>query len=189
MSAVVVSPFDSVSFLRAAIQADMVKTTISSNNAGHRHGPRGYRGCPSFAFSYADGVAIDRGQEERLLVKDIATKSSPACSVTDDDPRWEGGNEGRESGQGGMLVFLRAGEPRTKQATTDDGAGVLHRWESLQGGCFGDEVRKLAAEDFGKMGGGKTAVGFKVHAKEALPWEEDPASNFDSETLLSMRKQ
>lgn len=141
MSALILSPFDSVSFLRAAIQADIMKTT-TSNNTRHRHGHRGHHGCPPFAFFYADGVAIDRGQEERLSVKDIAIQSSPACTVTD-DPQWEVGNESGGSVQKEMHVFLRACEPRTKHATTDVGAGVLHRWESLSGGSLGDEVRKL----------------------------------------------
>lgn len=134
------SPFDSVSFLRAAIQADITKTTTSTN-VGHRHGHRGNHGCPPFAFSYADGVAIDRGQEERLSVKDIAVQSPPpACTLTDDQ-QWEASHESGRRVHKEMHVFLRACKPRTKQATTDDGAGVLHRWESLQGGSWGDEVR------------------------------------------------
>ena len=138
------SPFDSVSFLRVAIQADIMKAAIS-NNAGHRHGHRGYHGCPPFAFSYADGVAIDRGQEERLSVKDIAIQSSaPPCTVTDDPEREVGIESGSVLKE--MNVFLRAGEPRTKQATTDDGAGVLHRWESLQRGSCGGEVREQLAK-------------------------------------------
>lgn len=145
------SPFDSVSFLRATIQADIMHATIS-NNAGHRHGHCGFHGCPPFAFSYADGVAIDRGQEERLSVKDIAIRSSATCTVTD-GPQWEVGNESGEIVQE-MHVFLRACEPRTKQATTDDGAGMLHRWDSLQGGCSRDEVRKQACNaSFRKTGG------------------------------------
>lgn len=131
------SPSDSVSSLRVTIQADIMKT-ISGDSAGHRHGQHAYHGCPPFAFFYADGVAIDRGQEERLSVNDIAVQSST------DDRQWGVGNESVGGVQREMHVFLRACEPRTKQATTDDGAGVLHRWESLHGGSWSDEVRKQA---------------------------------------------
>lgn len=149
------SAFDSVSFLRAAIQADVVRdtrwveeTSASANStAGHRHG-NGRRGrgdlCPPFTFCYADGVAIDPGQEERLSVKDIAvdpalqaTGAAAAADPSDSDQLWDQG-----SGSGEMRVFLQACEPLTEQGASHGGGGVLHRWESLQGGPWNTEVSK-----------------------------------------------
>lgn len=172
------SPFDSVSFLRAAIRADITKTT-TNNIAGHRQGHRGYRECPPFAFSYADGVAIDRGQEERLSVKDVAIEvrsSPPACAVTADPEREVGNESGSVLKE--MHVFLRAGEPRTKQSTTDDGAGVLHRWENLQGGPRADEVRKQARVASLRKERGRGAVGVDIYFKGAPP-QVNVASNLE----------
>lgn len=151
------SPVDSVSLLRAAIQADIVrdtrgtttKTGASSGAAGHLVDGGG-SGCPLFSFSYADGVAIDRGQEERLSVKDIAiNSSSPSAGAPTDcfDLQWEDGNGGDGGGScTEMVVFLRASGSETEHAGTGDGSagggdgGVLHRWESLQAGAWGNEV-------------------------------------------------
>lgn len=163
VSAVAVSPFDSVSFLRAAIQADIVRdassvTTTTVNNAGYRQGHcdsgsgGGRGGCPPFAFSYADGVAVDRGQEERLSVKDIAVTSSVASSASSAvgeatyDHRWGEDSASEQSGHKELRVFLRACEPRTQQPTADHGtSGVLHRWEDLQGTSWGDEVNQVSS--------------------------------------------
>lgn len=134
---------DSVSFLRNAIRADITKTSTSSN-AGHRQGHRGHHGCPPFAFSYADGVAIDRGQEDRLSVKDIAMQSPPPSSALTNDEQWGADTTSGGSVRKEMQVFLRAGGPRTNQTTTDDGGRALHRWESLQGRSWGDEVSNEA---------------------------------------------
>lgn len=156
VSTVDMSAFDSVSFLRTAIQADIVRDTRSaeetsaagSSAAGHRHG-NGRRGrgdlCPPFTFCYADGVAIDPGQEERLSVKDIAvdpalqaTGAGAAADRSGSNQRWDQGG-----GSGEMRVFLRACEPLTEQnASHGGGGGVLHRWESLQGGAWNTEVSK-----------------------------------------------
>lgn len=160
-----------------------------SNNAGHRHGHRGYHGCPPFAFSYADGVAIDRGQEERLSVKDIAIQSSaPPCTVTDDPEREVGIESGRVLKE--MHVFLRAGEPRTKQATTDDGAGVLHRWESLQRGSCGGEVREQAREaSFRKTGGAEVLSASRCISRERLSKWTVRAIVFDKSKRFRLKKQ
>lgn len=158
------SPFDSVSFLRAAIQADVVHDmgtrTIAVNSTVHRQGSRGTRECPPFFFSYADGVAIDRGQEERLAVKDIAITSSSFCAsgvaAEDQDQQWNGNTDGGESTDKDMCVLLRVCESPTEQDTTgESGSGVLHRWESMQGGFCGIEVisEGMAAGIFPKTKG------------------------------------
>lgn len=182
VSAVVVSPFDSVSFLRAAIQSDVVRGTNSANttttsNAGYRQGRRGSGSgsgrCPPFAFFYADGVAIDRGQEERISVKDIAITSSSAASSSAstaageaayDQQRWEGNSASDGSGRKELCVFLRACEPRTKQPTAGHSTGgVLHRWEDLQGGSWGNEViRHASCFHFSSNGGGQTCRRFVI---------------------------
>ncbi len=160
------SPFDSVSFLRAAIQADAVRDTGTATNAvnstGHRQRSRVIRGCPPFSFSYADGVAIDRGQEERLSVKDIAITSSScyANSMTADehDQQWAGNTGSGEVAEKEMRVLLRAYESPTGQDATDESAGgVLHRWESMHGGFCGPEVigKLAAAGDFPRTEGSR----------------------------------
>ncbi|CAM9534987.1 unnamed protein product, partial [Scytosiphon promiscuus] len=157
VSAVTASPSDSVSSLRAAIQADIVcDTREAARKTGGSAAASGLRAtggdseCPVFSFFYADGVAIERGQEERLSVKDIAIDlSSPdAGTVANDfDPRWKDD----DSGDGGgsceeLAVFLRASEFGTEEVGTGDGSGggggggVLHRWESLQEGSWGNEA-------------------------------------------------
>ncbi|CAM9142334.1 unnamed protein product, partial [Hapterophycus canaliculatus] len=157
VSAVTVSPFDNVSYLRAAIQADIVRHTRgatretgASDSTGHRANGVDGSGCPLFTFFYADGVAIHRGQEERLSVKDIAIKTpSPTAGAAADcfELRWE--DKGSGDGERNcteMTVFLRASESGTEQAGTGDGSGggggggVLHRWESLQAGAWGNEA-------------------------------------------------
>lgn len=191
MSAVVVSRFDSVSFLRAAIQADIVRDTSTANtttinNAGFRQGRRGSGsgsgsgGCPPFAFSYADGVAVDRGQEERLSVKDIAVTSSPAASSTSStagevflDQRWEEDIASDDSERKELRVFLRACDPRTQQPTADNGAGgVLHRWEDLQGGSWGNEVNeRVRASTFLRNGRDRHASISSACSRSRQQWE------------------
>lgn len=120
VAVVTVSPSDSVSSLRAAIHADA------------------HRGSPAFLFSYADGVPIDRGQEDRLRVRDMAVHS-PISSALDMDLPWEQATRSQET-----LVFVQGYAPMKEQTTSDaaDGGGLLHRWENLEGGQMNREVRE-----------------------------------------------
>lgn len=166
------SRLDSVSLLRAAIQADVVRDI----GTGHRQGNRVIRECPPFSFSYADGVAIDRGQEERLSVKDIAITpssfSATSMAADDHDQRWDGNTDSAQSAEKEMLVLLRACESPTGQdATYESAGGVLHRWESMHGGFYGKEVIStlVAAGDFPRAEGSQyrtDSLSRKRHGEE-----------------------
>lgn len=125
------SPLDKACSLRASINAEVRREHSIVTN------PR-RRGGLAFFFSYADGVPIDLGQEERLLVKDIAT--SPAFSARDinsgDYTPWGEGEQPREA-----CVFLRLSSSNGGPARHRTGnCGALHRWEDLPGRSHEIEV-------------------------------------------------
>lgn len=142
------SPSDSVRSLRAAIHADIDRNKRPTIDANHRGGSDG-GGSPAFLFSYADGVPIDRGQEGRVSVQDIAIASSPSRTTHNaDDPGGEGGGGGGGGWRSAeVCVFLRACSFQSSELEMGDGGcahegGVLSRWGRLpgEGGSCGDEV-------------------------------------------------
>lgn len=140
VSAVEMSPFDSVRSLRAAIHSDIGRKNRPTIGV-HGGGGGGGRGSPAFLFSYADGVPINRGQEDRLSVQDIAI-ASPSSRATNADSR--GGGEDGRGHSAEACVFLRACSYQSSELETGDGSvlegDVLSRWGSLQGGSCGNEV-------------------------------------------------
>lgn len=122
MAAVAISPQDSVCSLRAAINNELHPDLVPG--VGDATGS-------TFLFCYADGVPIDRGQEERLYVRDITIQSSGSDTVDIDSP-WNSKGHPTE-----MCVFVH----KEREAVEEAGAQrVLHRWENLQGGSFESEV-------------------------------------------------
>ena len=138
------SPFNSVRSLRAAILADFDRKTrpsVDVRGGGGSGGGDSSGTPPAFLFSYADGVPIDRGQEDRLSVQDIALASSPCSRATNSVIR-KGGREDRGR-SGEACVFLRACSYQDDELETGDGlheGGVLSRWGSLRGGSCESEV-------------------------------------------------
>lgn len=123
---VIVSPFDDLLSFREAIKAD---TSSPQNVAVLR------QRTPGFTFLYADGVPIDRRQEGRILVGDIAVAAPHSRSV-------ESGFS-RSNEKCALIQSFRGLDSRVGKAacsTLADG-GVLHRWEHFRGSSWAAEVK------------------------------------------------
>lgn len=123
---VVISPFDDLLSFREAIRAD---ASPPQNVAVLR------QGTPGFIFLYADGVPIDRRQEGRILVGDIAVAAPHSRSV---EPGFSRSKEKCALIRSFRGLDSRAG---TAASSTFADGGVLHRWEHLRGSPWEAEVK------------------------------------------------
>lgn len=109
VASVRISPFDSLSSLREAIQASMISPAKSF----------GYSDRAAFIFSYADGVPIDWAQEERMVIGDIVA-TSPLCL-----------SPGTRPGPEKKLICLRDCGLQEEAAGSDGTGEVKPRWKLL----------------------------------------------------------